>query len=168
MSTKIVFISMFLFSVLIFFSECKKYDDDDVFIQWKRPEKRLIKFSPWKFDKLMVNGIDKSEEFRSDSAFFYEISFSEPKQIGYGTDVFIYRFTGFDEVGRHTLTDKNKNLSLGILNSYINHSDYPNYGPVFSAEYIEWEILRMSKKGMTLKTNYHSSEYILYLKASQL
>jgi hypothetical protein len=156
-----LFIFLLLFTG-VFFSECKKYPEDDVFIQWRRPEKRLIKYGPWVFDKLTVDGVDKSEEFRADSAYFDRLEFyhtEENLQI-----ININRFDNrFDEPGRYKLIDKNKTLSLRALTTYLNGSDYKNYGPIFSSQEVNWEILKLSKNGLTLKVIYNSSEFILRL-----
>lgn len=162
--------SLFIFLLLftgVFFSECKKYPEDDVFIQWRRPEKRLIKYGPWVFDKLTVDGVDKSAEFRADSAYFRQIRFYEP-EIEFGTSLSIDRVAGYhSEYGVFELVGDNKEIIFNVVNSYINHSDYNNFGPLFVSGGTNWEILRLSKKGMTIKTTYQNSTYVLSLKSSR-
>jgi hypothetical protein len=153
-----------IFLGVVYTFGCKKYPEDDVFMQWKKPEKRLMKYGPWIFDKLTVDGVDKSAEFKLDTAYFNEIRFIEPA-LENGPTLGIDRPEGFhDEFGGFELLNKNSELELGIVSSYINHSDYHNYGPLFVSGITVWKILRLSKKGLTLSVEYNSSEYILYLK----
>src|SRR5687768_10626221 len=83
-------------------SGCKKYPEDDVFIQWKSPEKRLVKYGPWVFDKLTVDGVDRSVEFRTDSAYFERIEFKMHE--GYEIDFEVTRSNNFDEIGLYELS----------------------------------------------------------------
>jgi hypothetical protein len=154
-----LFIFLLLFTG-VFFSECKKYPEDDVFIQCRRPEKRLIKYGPWVFDKLTVDGVDKSAEFRADSAYFDRIDFLEHAE--YSTDFKVYRTFQRSEKGSFLLIDKII-LSIIVLPALPNDGDFHNYGPIFKTSAVEWEILRLSKKGMTLKTNYSNSVFVLYM-----
>jgi hypothetical protein len=166
MNKLFAFIFLLLFTG-VFFSECKKYPEDDVFIQCRRPEKRLIKYGPWVFDKLTVDGVDKSAEFRADSAYFRQIRFYEP-EIEFGTSLSIDRIAGYhSEYGVFEVVNNNKEIILNVSNSYINHSDYKNFGPLFVSGGTNCEILRLSKKGMTLKTFYHGLTYVLSLKSNE-
>jgi hypothetical protein len=149
------------------FSQCKKYSEDDVFIQWKKPEKRLLKYGPWVFEKLTVDGVDKSEEFKLDTAYFDYIKFYE-SELENGPSLSIERSSGYhSEFGVFELKNENSELELGVVNSYINHSDYHNYGPLFISGITTWKILRLSKKGMTIKCEFNGSEYKLYLKSDR-
>src|SRR3990167_7244191 len=98
-------ILLFLITISsLFFSECKKYPEDDVWIQCKRPEKRLIKYGPWVLDKLTIAGVDKSDEFRSDSAYFDNMEFLDHEE--YSTDLKINRTIQRDEIGSYSLINK--------------------------------------------------------------
>jgi hypothetical protein len=146
------FISLILAG--IFFSQCKKYSEDDVFIQWKKPEKRLIKYGPWEFEKLEVDGVDKSAEFRLDSAFCPNIFFSILE------DYITPDLHAGNILGTYSLVEDKSTIVLSV---YPNINKQGSY--FFFYQDTSWEILRLSKKGMTLKTNYNSSEYKLYLKS---
>ena len=143
----------------VFFSECKKYPEDDVFIQWRRPEKRLIKYGPWVFDKLTVDDVDKSAEFRADSAYFEKIEFR--KREGYYPNFRVYRFGFINERAIFKLVEKDEYLRLDVT---PNTSDYVDYGPIFKDAPTEWKILRLSKKGLIIETTFNGQIYKLELK----
>lgn len=147
----------------LFLSQCKKYPEDDVLIQWKRPEKRLIKYGPWVFEKLTVDGIDKSAEFRADSAYFNRIEFwAAPNSLS--QNLTIYETNGYPYAyGIYDFSEDSKILKLSVYSIWV--TELVHFGPIFRQPQTEWKILRMSKKGVTLQTNFNSSEYILELKS---
>lgn len=149
-----------IFGCSLFFAECKKYVEDDVWIQWKRPEKRLVKYGPWVFDKLTVDGVDKSDEFRNDSAYFDNIEFLEHSE--YSTDLNINRTLQRDEIGSYSLINK-EFLRITALPALPNEGDFHNYGPLFKTTGQDWEILALSKKRLILKTEFNSIEYKIEL-----
>lgn len=166
MKSNRIFIQIFflLFSSL-FFAECKKYEEDDVFIQWKRPEKRLLKYGPWVFEKLTVDGVDKSAEFRLDSAYFDKIEFKE-HQPG-ATDIALTRNFNFDEIGKYEFVNKKKKLSIRMLTTYLNGTDYHNYGPLFKSISVEWEIIKLTKNNLKLSSEFNGSIYIIEMVSIQ-
>lgn len=150
----------------IFLSNCNKFEDGRN-LSIRSVDGRLIKGSPWIFEKLEVDGIDKSDEFRSDSAYFDELIFSESNEVGYGTDVRITRSENFEEIGRHYLINKNKIIKIGILPIYLNGTDFHNYGPIFLDDYIEWRITRITMNELQIKTTFIGKEYKLFLKSNR-
>ena len=156
-----LFIFLLLFTG-VFFSECKKYPEDDVFIQCRRPEKRLIKYGPWVFDKLTVDGVDKSAEFRADSAYFDRMEFIEPESDG--PNLGIYHNNDLNEIARFKLIENDEILRIEVIPSLPNESNYPDYGPIFIGNRVHWNILRLSKKGLIIETTFNGQVYKLELK----
>jgi len=160
-NSKILSLSYFIIISGLLFSQCKKYEEDNVLIQWRKPEKRLIKFGPWVFEKLTVDGVDKSIEFRADSAYFDKIEFRNHEE--HSTDIRINRSnSNLYERGLYKIIESNTILNISAFSNTV--SDIVNFGPIFNQVPVNWEILRLTKKGIKLKTNFNSSEYILELK----
>lgn len=144
---------MVVFGSCLFFTECKKYDEDDIWIQWKRPEKRLIKYGPWVFDKLTVDGVDKSDEFRGDSAFIALYRFSEPDPINMSATS-MYELIPCD----YKLIDNNNKIQIQEI--YQN----PTYGQYYLLlENNTWIIKRLSKNGFIIETEINGKNYRLEL-----
>lgn len=166
MKSKYYIIQILISIVCFSLTNCKKFEDGNNF-SIRTVEGRLIKGSPWVFEKLEVDGVDKSDEFRLDSAYFDELRFSEPTEIGYGTDFRAVRNNNFEEIGIHQLTNHNKIIKIGVLSTYINESDFHNYGPIFKATMIEWNISRLSMNQLQMKTTFNGLEYKLFLKSNR-
>jgi len=160
-----IIIFIIIFSGILF-SHCKKYQEDDVLIQWKKPEKRLIKFGPWVFEKLTVDGVDKSIEFKADSAYFDKIEFRkrEKNESQYISNVKIIRTNLHTENGLFEIINDAEILKIGIIPDLPNETDFHNYGVIFISDYTNWNIIKLTKNSLKLKANYNSSEYILELK----
>lgn len=147
-----------LLGIITFLGSCQKYEDGP-WISFHSPYKRILgKYNIVKYD---VNGNDSLNLYKDSLAsifYFYE---DEVNSLS------ILEISGERNDGKTTfimcrwiLTDKDRTFkitrSLGISNCI-------GTGPLGDKKTSEWEILRLTKKGIKLKTYYSDKEYIVEL-----
>lgn len=130
---------LILICVFSVFSQCTKFEDGRNF-SFRSVDRRLEKFSPWIFEKLEVDGVDKSAEFRADSSFFLELRFNIPRSRG--SDELSLESTSniCYSLGEYKFTKPNK-MKIYLLEyggcSPQSIFDYYHYGPIFRDYWIE-------------------------------
>lgn len=167
MKTQII---IFFFSILctaFLFSECKKYEEDHVFLHFKSVRKRIDSGEFWYFDKLIMDDIDITEIFRNDSAYFEKIDLhifnhgNTPPPANF----YVYRFGTNAAIGQFELSENKENITLAAGNccEYSSLSDSTTtFGPIFIRT--EWKIIKLTKSNFWLETNHDSKKYLLKLK----
>lgn len=148
---KNIFLIFFGFLLL---SGCKKYPEDDVFMQWKRPEKRLINGSPWTFSKLFENDLDISTMYQNDSSYVKEIQFWRKEEFYSVNLTGVCGSCGFSPIGGYDFGSKNKYLKLRL--TYI--PDFGNYGFIYNNQ-IEWKIRSIDKEDLILEAEFNGKSY---------
>lgn len=147
-----------LFAVLFLITGCKKYPEDDVFIQWKKPEKRLIKWSPWTFESLKENDVDISNNYKNDSAYVSEISFNKRET---SSDVPVSVVNNYASHGGYVLSNDDNNIVIGVTDFYNNT---PGIFYFLFTDEINWEIRELDKKRFILEGTYQNKKYRLTYK----
>jgi hypothetical protein len=157
-------------TLIFIMPSCKRFEDGNNF-SIRTVKGRLVKGSPWVFEKLEVDGIDKSDEFRADSAYFDEINFINTEDLMGSED---YSFETVSEfcysAGQFILENGNHIQLCAVENGGCNpyyRPTYYDYGPIFLHTYIDWEITRITMKELQIKTTYFYKEYKLYLKSQE-
>jgi hypothetical protein len=152
---------------LIFIPSCKRFEDGNNF-SIRTVKGRLVKGSPWVFEKLEVDGIDKSDEFRADSSYFDLLRFNKVSsrvsdEFSFATVSSICYSTGNFE-----LFSKNKMRIYALENGCVTGEfDHFFYGPIFRDFWIEWEITRLSMNELQMKTKFNGLVYKLFLKSNR-
>lgn len=169
MKTKFYFFIIGL-TLIFLMPSCKRFEDGNNF-SIRTVKGRLVKGSPWVFEKLEVDGIDKSDEFRADSAYFDIIRFNNLDDLMGDDDYSFVTISEFCYSSGQFELEYSNHLKVAVVenggcNPYYLPTYY-DYGPIFLNIKIDWEITRISMKELQLKTTYTDKEYKLYLKSKE-
>lgn len=154
---KFAFYIIWVWLSLAVLVSCNKYAEDDVFLQIKRPEKRLLDGSPWTFRRLYENDIDISSIYKNDSAYVKSISFIGGQDLQYPnspTLSFVCPTCQSGGYGSYKIYDKNRYLKFGA---------HFGYGPVTYFQFIynetEWRIRAIDVEDFIIECNYNNNKY---------
>ena len=145
---------LILLLILTVVAGCKKYPDDDVLIQWHKPEKRIV--GTYYIKSFTVNEID-STAIADSMLFGGGIAFSTPgEHLLYAMRVSSGPLTVAE--GNYEFTDKKKKLRIGMA-LYSGR----NVEAFLSQDKIYWDIEELTKNTLKLKTVYNDLENKLWL-----
>lgn len=154
------------FALIFLLPTCKRFEDGNNF-SIRTVKGRLVKGSPWVFEKLEVDGVDKSEEFRADSAYFDVLIFNDISPRVNDEFSFEESSNHCYSTGKFELFSKNKMRIYALENGCGPGLTYYDYGPIFLDIWIEWEITRLSMNELQMKTKFNGLEYKLFLKSNR-
>lgn len=160
----------FFLSIGIFFSQCSKFEDGR---SWsiRSVKGRLVKGSPWVFEKLEVDGVDKSSEFRADSSFVNSLHFNDPTKSRTSDEFSLSAQSNICSLYGNFKYKKPNKIEISLLEDggCSTSPDFDDYyfGPIFRSFWIEWEITRLTMKEIQMKTSFQNQEYKLYLKSNR-
>ena len=143
------FIPGFILLILVF-GACKKYPEDEAFIHFKRPERRLEKSGNYKITEYTINGVDSIPHVNSklyNGFKLEELSFNGSStrfHLNAGGDIYLKFINNKKEVEVRTII-----ASYGLT--------YPLFGTTINNA----KILRLDKTVMRLEVNRNSKTYII-------
>ncbi len=162
----IIFILLF-FSFYMIYSCSKRHENDPFTVQFKSLKKRII--GEWHMKKIMIDDEDFSYLIEMENDTFFSI-------------YTIFEFNGAEQKGKMEVKTKNEKFLIDrfvypsiviYYNSkrknseilFTRFSPIPSYGPINDFYYANnirpptWEILRLSRKEMLLRTLFNNQIY---------
>jgi hypothetical protein len=153
--------------IILIINGCNKFEDGNNF-SIRTVKGRLVKGSPWIFEKLEVDGVDKSAEFRADSSYFDYLNFNKVHRLV--TDEFSFEEVSYNcySTGNFELFEENKIQIFALENGCVSGEfDHYQYGPIFRDFWVVWIITRLSMDELQMKTVFGGIEYKLFLKSNR-
>ena len=157
---KIIFKISVIFSILflLIFISCKKYPEGPC-ISFRSAKSRI--YGDHMLTVLTDNGVDELSQYYDSLGTGFQFNYDDfskvdacsihgETKLGWSSDL----------VWTWDLTNDNKILKITSSGGYR-----PSWGPFGTNILPEWEILRLTKKEIKLKTTYNGKEYDISLKA---
>jgi hypothetical protein len=137
---------------------CKKYEEGPL-ISFRSAKNRVYGYHT--LSEYKVNGIDSIEQYKDSLGVNYNFYYSESSEVD-GCTINGVRNDGneISLVCKWKLINNNK-----VLYFYTAHGP-KGVGPLGNNKTLQWEILRLTKSDLKMKTNYNGKEYVVDLKAN--
>ncbi len=161
---------LILFTIVVYFSGCKKYDEGPAFTL--RTVKSRLTNGDWILDRLTVNGVDSTAAYR-EIEFSYRIYRQESNNLNVNGKEYrfdqVYTHEGqlVEIIGGYIYFEEKGDVIIFDSYSPYSSSSYPS--PIFgnssyTSEYLKWDIKKLTNEEFWLETRVNTMRVSMKLK----